>query len=222
MSESGRERRRYHSPLRRQRAAETRERIISAGTALLHDHAVWNWRALTVRGIARRAGVNERTVYRHFENEAALREAVLERLEEEAGVDLEGLELEEVQAVTARIFEHVSTFPLEPRIQLDATLMAASRRQREALFAAVEPHTRKWPHADRALAAAMMDVLWSMTSYERLVADWKLDPEEATRGATWVMGLVEDAIRNGRRPSRVDDPGHADQDPAPGTRGNPT
>jgi len=221
MSGSARKRRRYESPLRRQRAAETRERIIAAGAELLHGSAVWNWRALTVRGIARRAGVNERTVYRHFANEAALREAVLGRLQEEAGVDLEGLELEELQAVTARIFEHVSTFPLEPRIQLDATLMAVSRRQREALFAAVEPHTRKWPAADRALAAAMMDVLWSMTSYERLVADWKLDPEEATRGVTWVMGLIEDAIRDGRHPPRNDGPGRVEKEPAPCTRGNP-
>jgi hypothetical protein len=50
------------------------------------------------------------------------------------------------------------------------------------------------------LAAAMLDVLWSVTSYERLVADWEIDPSEATRGVLWVMGLVEDAIREGRGP----------------------
>jgi AcrR family transcriptional regulator len=207
MSAPGRKRRRYHSPLRRQRAAETRDRIIAAGAELLHDHAVWNWQALTVRGVARRAGVNERTVYRHFANERQLREAVLGRLQEQAGVDLEGLALEDLQAVTARIFEYVSSFPLEARTHLDATLTAASRRQREALLAAVAPHTRKWPRADPTLAAAMLDVLWSVASYERLVADWKLDPEEAIRGVTWVMGLVQDAIREGRRPPRPEPAG---------------
>ena len=201
MSAPGRKRR-YHSPLRRQRAAETRDRIIAAGAELLHDHAVWNWQALTVRGVARRAGVNERTVYRHFANERQLREAVLVRLQEQAGVDLEGLALDDLQAVTARIFEYVSSFPLEPRTHLDATLTAASRRQREALLAALEPHIRSWPPADHGLAAAMLDVLWSVACYERLVADWKLDPEEAIRGVTWVMGLVQDAIRDGRRPPR--------------------
>lgn len=202
MSTPGRKRRRYDSPLRRQRAAETRERIIAAGAELLHGYAVWNWSALTVRGVAKRAGVNERTVYRHFASEQELREAVFLRLQEESGVDLEGLELADLQAVTARLFEYVSSFPLEPRTQVDATLAAASRRQREALFAAVELHTRKWPVTDRALAAAMLDVMWSVSSYERLVADWKLDPEQAIRGVTWVMGLVEAAIRDGRRPSR--------------------
>jgi len=200
MSEPKRKRRSYDSPLRRKQAADTRERIIAAGAEILHGFPVWNWRALTVRGVARRAGVNERTVYRHFANERELREAVLARLQQEARVDLEGLELEELQAVTTRIFEFVSSFPLEPRTQRDATLTAAGKRQRDALLAAVAPATRGWSEADRVLAAAMLDVLWSVTSYERLVADWKLEPGQAIRGVTWMIGLVEDAIRRGKRP----------------------
>jgi AcrR family transcriptional regulator len=199
-SRPARERRRYDSPLRRQRTAETRERIIAAGVELLHGFPVWNWSALTVRGVARRARVNERTVYRHFANERELREAVFSRLEEEARVDLERLELGNLQEVTARIFEYVSSFPLEPRTPRDPTLAAAGRRQREALLAAVAPSTRDWSESDRALAAATLDVLWSLASYERLVADWKLDPKQAIRAVTWVIGLVEQAIRHGRRP----------------------
>jgi AcrR family transcriptional regulator len=195
-------RRRYDSELRRQRAAETRERIIAAGAELLHGFAVWNWHALTVRAVARRARVNERTVYRHFANERELRDAVLARLQEEARVELEGLALEDLRDVTSRIFEYVSSFPLEPRTPRDPTLTAAGRRQREALLAAVAPATKEWPGADRTLAAAMLDVLWSLASYERLVADWKLEPKEAIRGVTWLMALVEDAIRSGRRPDR--------------------
>jgi AcrR family transcriptional regulator len=202
MRKPTRRRRRYDSPLRRQRAAETRERIIAAGAELLHEFPVWDWHALTVRAVARRARVNERTVYRHFANERELREAVLARHQEHARVDLEGLELGDLREVTARILEYVSTFPLEPRTPRDPTLTAAGRRQREALLAAVASSTREWTEGDRALAAAMLDVLWSVASYERLVADWKLDPEEAIRGVTWVMGLVEDAIRRGRRPDR--------------------
>jgi AcrR family transcriptional regulator len=202
MSDSKRKRRRYDSPLRRQRAAETRERIISAGVELLHGFAVWNWHALTVRAVAKRAGVNERTVYRHFANEQELRDAVLARLTEEAGVDLTGLQLDELREVTTRILEFVSTFPLEPRTIEDPTLLAAGRRNREALVAAVAPHVAGWSEEDRALVAPMLDVLWSVASYERLVADWKLEPEQAIRGITWVMGLVEDALRNDRPPGR--------------------
>ena len=47
----------------------------------------------------------------------------------------------------------------------------------------------------------MFDVLWSVVSFERLAMDWELDAADAIAGITWVIGLVEDAIRNGRRPS---------------------
>ena len=200
-SETGRQRRPYDSPVRRQRAAETRDRIVAAGAEILHGFPVWNWHALTVRAVAERAGVNERTVYRYFAGERELRDAVLAHLEAEAGVDLEGLGLADVRDVTARVLEFVASFPLESRTPRDPTLTAAGTRQREALLAAVAPSTEAWPEADRTLAAAMLDVLWSIVAYERLVADWELEPPEAIRGVTWVIGLVEDAVRHGRRPT---------------------
>ena len=194
------ERRRYDSPIRRQRAAETRDRIVLAGAELLHGFPIWNWRALTVRAVAERAGVNERTVYRHFANERELRDAVLERLEEEAGVDLIGLTLDEVRDVTTRILEYTSSFPVVPRTERDATVAAANARQRDALLAAVSAHTHDWSEDDRALAAAMFDVLWSPVSYERIVVDWDVDAKDAIRGITWVIDLIQTAITDGRRP----------------------
>ena len=200
VNEDARPRRKYDSPVRRQRAAETRERIISAGVEILHGFPVWNWRALTVGAVAERAGVNERTVYRYFASESELRDAVMARQESEADVVLEGLALEDLRAHTARILEYVSSFPLQSRTPDDPTLTGAHARQRAALVAAVSERSGTWPDPDRAIAAAMLDVLWSVASYERLVVDWGLDPDDAITGATWVIGLVEEAIRSGRRP----------------------
>ncbi len=194
-------RRRYDSPVRRERAAQTRDRIVSAGAELLHGFPVWNWRALTVRRVAELSGVTERTVYRHFASEQELRDAVFARLEQEAAVDLEALELAGVRDFAARVLRYVASFPLESRTPRDPTLSAAHARQRAALLAAVASSTHEWSESDRVTAAAMFDVLWSVMSYERLVADWDLQPEQAIRGVTWVIGLVEEAIRNGRRPS---------------------
>ena len=201
LSEPVRARRRYDTTLRRQQAAGTRERIVVAGSELLHGSPVRDWRALTVRAVAERAGVNERTVYRHFVNERALRDAVMHRLEEEAGIELAGLRLEDVADAAARIFAHVSSFPRKPRPPLDPTLTEASQRQRKALVGAVAARTARWPEADRVVAAAMLDVLWSVASYERLVVEWQLDRDQAIRGITWVIGLVEEAVRKGRRPT---------------------
>jgi AcrR family transcriptional regulator len=193
-------RRPYDSTLRRQRAAETRERIVAAGSEIFRASSIRDWRALTVRAVAERAGVNERTVYRHFANERRLRDAVMHRLEQEAGIDLAGLQLEDVTGVTARIFRQVAAHPLDARPPLDPTLAAAGQREREALRAAVSARTESWSEADRTVAAAMFDVLWAVASYERIVVDWQLAPDEAIRGLTWVAGLIEQAVRDGRGP----------------------
>jgi AcrR family transcriptional regulator len=194
------ERRRYDSTLRRERAGQTRERIVAAGATLLQNSSIRDWQALTIGAVAERAGVNARTVFRHFGNERALRDAVMHHLEHDAGIDLSQMRLEDVADVTARIFRLVSAHPLQPRSPLDPTLQAANQRQHDALLAAVEEKTSEWPVADRRLAAAMFDVLWAVGSYERLVADWQLGSDEAIRAITWVIGLVEEAVRDGRRP----------------------
>jgi AcrR family transcriptional regulator len=201
--EAIRARRRYDGTLRRQQAAETYDRIVAAGSDVLRGSPIRDWRELTIRGVAERARVNERTVYRHFVNEQGLRDAVMHRLEEEAGIDLTTLGLDDVVDVAARIFEHVSSYPREPPRPLDPTLTEAGQRQRKALLGAVKTRTAGWPTADRAAAAAIFDVLWSVASYERLVVDWRLDHKQAIRAITWVIGLVEEAIRKGRRPSRT-------------------
>lgn len=167
---------------------------------ILHGFPVWNWAGLTVRAVAARAGVNERTVYRHFANEPELRDAVLEGLRDEAGVNLEGLRLEDLKGVASRIFEHVSSYPIEPRAPRDPTVAAENERQRAALLDALEPVAGRWSPMDRSIAAGVFDVLWSPVSYERLAADWELPPKEAIRGLVWVIGLLEQAIRRDDRP----------------------
>src|SRR5215831_19683750 len=81
VTEPARRRRSYNSPVRREQTADTRQRILAAASRLLHEFPTWNWRELTVRAVAKRAGVSERTVYRYFLSERELRDAVLRQLE---------------------------------------------------------------------------------------------------------------------------------------------
>jgi AcrR family transcriptional regulator len=204
--------RKYDSPVRRQRAGETRERIIDAGCRVLQHSSIRNWRALTIRGVADQAGVNERTVYRYFGNERGLRDAVMGRLEERSGIQLEGMRLDDVADTAARIFDHVSSYPRRPKPALDPTLADANLRQRRSLVGALDEATAQWPDADRAAAAAVLDVLWSVATYERLVSDWDMDSAEATRTVTWAIGLVADAVERGRRPGASRRPGRPSRD----------
>jgi AcrR family transcriptional regulator len=186
--------------LRRKKAAATRERILVAGSDLVHRFSSWDWRELTVRAVAKRARVNERTVYRHFSSERELHDGVMRRLQEEAGIALDGLTLDEFGAVVAQLFAYLSSFATAPRTPNDPTFVALDERRRQALLAAVERSTNGWSATDREMAAALLDVLWSVPVYERLVTVWGLGTRQAARGVTGLIRLLVGAIRSGRRP----------------------
>jgi AcrR family transcriptional regulator len=201
-SPAPRARRTYDSTRRREMAGETRQRIVQAGSELLHASPVRDWGTLTIRSVAERAGVHERTVYRHFVNERGLRDAVMAQLEAESGIVLEGMQLQDVGKVARRIIEQVASFPLEPRPELDPTLTEANQRQHAALLDAVEAGAPSWSLDERRMAAAILDVLWSVAAFERLVRDWQLEPDRAAQAIDWVIAMVEGAVRQGRSPTR--------------------
>jgi AcrR family transcriptional regulator len=191
------ERRRYDSPLRRRQAAETRERILDAASRLVHGFPTWDWRALTFRAAAEHAGVSERTVYRHFPTERELRDAVMRRLEEEAGVSYQGIGLDDLPRVTALVFSARASFAATAAVADDPTFAAEDQLRRDALLDAVAAEAGDWTDVEREMAAGLLDVLWNVPSFERLVVQWGLDADDATRAITWAIGLVVGAIRDG-------------------------
>jgi AcrR family transcriptional regulator len=186
--------------VRRQQVAETRERIVGSGAELVHELPSWDWRELTVRAVANRAGVSERTVYRHFASERELRDAVMRRLEEEAGDPVGDLTLEGFEDVVTRLFAFLASFAATPRAPADPTFVAVDERRRQALLTALEPETDGWSEDDRRMLAAELDMMWSVAAYERMIAVWGLDPEQATQAVAGMVRLLVDAIREGRRP----------------------
>jgi AcrR family transcriptional regulator len=195
-----RKRQRYHSPLRQQQSQETRARIVSAGAQIVHGLPAWDWTSLTVRAVAEAAGVSERTVHRHFASERQLREAILQRLQEESGIDLEAIELDTFADEAARLFRYLDSFAVEHVKVSDPALDMMDIRRRAALRNAVERATPGWEGADRDAVAAVLDLLWNPPSHERLVVAWGLSTERAATVLTWLIRLVEEAVRNDRRP----------------------
>ena len=195
-------RRGYDSPLRRQKAAQTRDRIVRAGSELVHGFASWDWQGLTFRAVAERAGVGERTVYRHFPTERHLHDAVMQRLEEEAGITYEDVELTNVADVTARVFESRRSFAVSGSVTTphDPTFVAVDERRRQALLRVVSASTPHWSDTERETLAALLDVLWNLPSYERLVGVWNLPSEDADPGHR-VGHRQAGAGDRGRRPA---------------------
>jgi AcrR family transcriptional regulator len=190
----------YTSPVRREQAARTRESIVAAAVEMVHGFPTGDWRDLTVRAVARGAGVNESTVYRYFSTERRLRDAVMRRLEEEAGVDVDELRLDTFADVINRVFTYLASFPAtQPTID-DPTFADIDQRRRESLLAAVARSTAGWTDLDREMAAAVLDVFWSVPTFERMITAWELDAQRAARAVSWVIGLIETAVRDGNRP----------------------
>jgi AcrR family transcriptional regulator len=191
----------YDNTLRRAQAAETRAGIVAAGCRLLQRSSIRDWRGLTIRAVAQEAGVSERTVFRHFANERGVRDAVLRRLEQEAGVDLDGLTLDALPALVGRVLATIARYPRPAGPPLDPTLTEAGARQRAALVGALGDWSDGWSEAETTAVAATLDLLWSVASFERLVVDWGLDEGEATAALTWLVGLIARAAREADRPA---------------------
>jgi AcrR family transcriptional regulator len=192
-------RRRYDSPLRRQRATETRERIVSAGATLARSFTTWDWKELTFRAVAEAADVSESSVYRHFANERELRDAVMQRLQEQAGVRYEGVTLDEVAAVAGRVLAAMSSFAVSPWTQQvdDPTFTTIDEVRGQALRDAVEAAVPHWSSQERDAVAGVLDVLWNPVSCERLIVQWRMTPQQATEAIKWAIGLVVGNVRGG-------------------------
>jgi AcrR family transcriptional regulator len=181
--------RRYVSPVRRQQADQTRERIVVAGVELVRSFDSWDWSGLTFRAVAQRAGVGERTVYRHFPNERGLRDAIMVRLGEEAGVDYEQLSLGSVAEVAGRMFRSLGSFAVANVTNPpdDPTFVAVDQNRRAALLRAVTESKPDWSQEQQLTLAASLDVLWGVPSYDRLVSAWGMSPDEAVGVLAWAI-----------------------------------
>lgn len=194
------ERRPYDSPVRRSQAAATRERIVAAGSELVHGFDAWDWDRLTFRAVAEQAGVGERTVYRHFPTERLLHEAVMLRLHEEAGVDYTGVTVDNLVEVTRRVLDSMGRFPTAPTGPAPADqVFHEVDVQRRAALARVVVELDLEDEA-RATVAALLDVLWNLPAFERLVVGWQLEPERAAGALAWLVELVLRAAASGEGP----------------------
>ena len=188
--------RRYDNRGRHEKAAQTRERIVAAGSDLVHGFETWNWRELTFKAVAERAGVGERTVYRHFPTERHLRDAVMQRLESEAGIPYEDVNLTNLAETTSRVFGLLQRFSVCESIPTphDPAFVSSDQRRRDALLRAVSEAAPAGSASHQRMIAGLLDVLWSPACNERRVGVWGLDGADATGAIEWLMAKVVAAI----------------------------
>ncbi len=164
----------------------------------MHDFDTWNWRDLTFKAVAERAGVGERTVYRHFPTERHLHDAVMQRLESEAGISYEDVDLTNIGEVTGRVFASLQRFSVHESVEVPRTRRSSASMSAGARPSCVRCRRRRpdWSAAEQRVTAGLLDVLWNVPSYERLVGAWDIDGADATRAIGWLMGKVVAAIED--------------------------
>jgi AcrR family transcriptional regulator len=127
-------------------------------------------------------GVGERSVYRHFPTKRLLHDAVMQRLEEEADITYETFALANLADVTTRGVRRRRLLRGPGKRQRAGQSDVRGRRRAPPI-----PH---WSGAQRGTVAALLDVLWNLPSYERLVGVWNLDSANATNAITWLISKV--------------------------------
>lgn len=195
-------RRNYNSPLREQQSAETLEKIIAAGAQLIHELPAWDWTNLSAAVVSERAGVSERTVRRYFSSDSKMRDAVLKRLVEESGLDLDGLRLDDFGSVIETLFLHLQSFAAKSAIESDSAFETLENQRRDALLKAVAIAAPTFSAQEQKLVTAVLDMLWYPPIYERLSLVWGLDNGDAIKSLKWLNKLINNAIQEGDSPLR--------------------
>lgn len=193
----------YHSPLRRAQADQTRGLIIDALVDLLADKPSDE---ISTRDIARRAGVAERTVYRHFPDRRGLHDALSERFRDEDGPVMDDADdLDDLADLIAAVH---ATFEANRRETTAAVLLNADPRR---LSGETEERTAQWvqrtarsfPDLDERQClgvAAITRTIGSSQMWLRLREEFGIGNGESGELVAWAMRALIDETRRGNVP----------------------
>ena len=158
------DKRSYDSPLREQRAEETRQRILDGATVVLAEGAA----ALTIPAVARASGVAVPTVYRYFATKEDLEDGVAAHVRARVGVSSEPgpQDLESLFQAVRDLFTNIWSVP---RSHLAVLLSSVGR----SLQGPDEHHDERIAFAADPLREALAD----------------LDPDQRRRAVIAVAAL---------------------------------
>jgi AcrR family transcriptional regulator len=208
----------YRSPLRERQVAQTRESILSAVAEEILEHGI---HTLSMSGVAARAEVAERTVYRHF----ASTETLLDGLTEMVGARLGELlgdrprlrhdredPLDDLVEHLPGLYAAFDRIGAPARAVAVVTLARGSdagrQRRREVLSAAFAPELAHLPQEEASALFETLYLLGGSVSWHLLTRSGELTGEQAGRAATRVVRAVlrdlrKDARLSGRAQSRT-------------------
>ena len=191
----------YESPLREEQKAETRRRILAAAERLMQDAELGE---ITFGAVAREAGVQERTVYRHFATKGELLDALWDALDPRIGTASFPQSEADLVAAPRRVF---------PAFDDNENLMRAfwttpqgrefrlrvNDKRKVAIRKAVGDAVKDLPANEARWVTAAAQLLYSGAAWQTMKDYWGFSGEEAGKASSFVLQLMFDAARKRAR-----------------------
>lgn len=195
----------YHSPLRREQAQGTRERILDAAASVITEAGDF-----VVAQVATRAGVSVRTVYHHFPDREAMLDALGEWLAAQLGYPRQELPedlasfADETVAMCKRFdadYDKMRAFFSTPvgratRRHARARRLEHLRRLAAAELTGVDPRTAEW-------AVVIIHQIASSRTWLALRDETELDGSDAAEAVGWAIRTLLESV-NGTASSKGD------------------
>jgi hypothetical protein len=187
----------------------TRERILDAAIECLNDEEL---EQLTMEGVAARAGVTKRTIYRHFATRDELLKASWPVMQKMVGLAGTGNFVDSAEAIVAMPPNLFPAFDAKAGAIRASTYSRAGRElrmsvneRRKASFLKAAKEAR--PDLDAAgqlRLAATIQLLCSAFAWAVMRDFWGLSGEESGRASSDALALLLDAgpVDPGRKPAR--------------------
>lgn len=196
-------RRTYASPLRAARARETRERILEGVAAWMRLDPPTPF---TLEAIADEAGVERRTLFRHFATKEELLAGFWQWINTRLAPRTLPASLEELIAAPRETFARFDDDEGLIRASLHTPAgrtmrLAAVAERRQAFRAALRGATRGVPTADRRRLEAVVHALYSAAAWETMRDYAGVSGKQAGEAASWALRILIDAVRGQAAPA---------------------
>lgn len=194
----------YRSALRHEQAQATRQRIVDA---LIAQAAEVGRTDFAIAEVAARAGVAERTVYRHFPT----REAMLDAINQEADAGARAIEVRDPESMVEHLHALFAWFEDNPQL-IEAThvtgvgreVRARGRRARgERTRQIIEVMLADLDDAARLRAFAAFRTMFGSATWRTMRHELGLTAEQTRDAVDWVLRLVLDDLARQQRAARA-------------------
>jgi AcrR family transcriptional regulator len=208
-------RRSYNSPLRDEQAQATRSAILEALYTLMTRQD--GPEEITFEAIAHAAGIQRRTVHRHFPAREDLLAAFWPWLNARIGSSTAPETLADIVQGPSQAFplfdEHEPAMRAAIHSRTGREMRLGTVPARRARFArALAPATATLPATQAEMVEALAHLLYSAPAWEVMKDYGGLTGAQAGRTATWALEVILSAVTSGRSPADVPSPDEGERD----------